>query len=141
MLIGRKPDLVTFNADPAQTVLSTSWHAIQLLSNNRYAATVPVTSDTAYGPAYWMAGTSGPGKYTFKTAVYNSTGPVPYNIEFDGLSPGARATLTVLNAPDGLGSNVIGGPNVVQSSVRTLVAGCSGFDFELENYSIAVLIT
>ena len=141
MLISPKPDLITFNADPSQTVLSTSWHAIQLLSNNRYLATVPVTSDTAYGPAYWMAGTSGPGKYTFKTAVYNSTAPVPYNIQFEGLRQGAKATLTVLTAPSGLSSNVLGGPNVVSTDVRELFAGAQGFNFELENYSIAVLTT
>ena len=88
-----------------------------------------------------MAGTSGPGKYTFKAAIYNSTETIPFNIEFAGLRAGAKATLTVLTAPDGLSSNVFGGPDVVQRNVTTLTAGKSGFEFELENYSIAVLTT
>lgn len=141
MLTKAQPDLISFNADPAQTTLSTSWHAIQLLSNARYAATVPVTSDTAYGPAYWMAGTSGPGKYTFKAAVYNATENIPFNVQFEGLRAGAKATLTVLTAPDGLSSNVFGGPDVVSRNVTTLTAGKGGFGFDLENYSVAVLTT
>jgi alpha-N-arabinofuranosidase len=88
-----------------------------------------------------MAGTSGPGKYTFKAAIYNATENIPFNIEFAGLKAGAKATLTVLTAPDGFSSNVFGGPNVVQTDVTTLTAGKSGFGFELENYSIAVLTT
>lgn len=88
-----------------------------------------------------MAGTSGAGKYTFKAAVYNSTETIPFNLQFQGLRPGAKATLTVLTAPDGLSSNVFGGPQVVSKNVTTLTAGKSGFGFELENYSIAVLTT
>ena len=135
--------MISFNADPSQTTLSTSYHAIQLLSNACYAATVPVTatSNSSYGPAYWMAGTSGPEEYTFKAAVYNSTEIIPFNLQFEGLRPGARATLTVLTAPDGLSSNVFGGSNVVQKNVTTLIAGENGFAFELENYSVAVLTT
>ena len=102
---------------------------------------MPVTSDTGFDPAYWLAGTSGPGKYTFKAAVYNSTETIPFNLQFAGLKAGAKATLTVLTAPDGLSSNVFGGPQVVQKNVTTLTAGKSGFGFELENYSIAVLTT
>ena len=88
-----------------------------------------------------MAGTSGRGKYTFKAAVYNSTEAIPFNLQFDGLGVGAKATLTVLTAPDGLSSNVFGGPEVVQKQVTTLTAGKKGFGFELENYSVAVLTT
>ena len=115
---------------------------IELLSNARYDATVPVTSDTEYGPAYWVAGTSGPGKYTFKVATYNSTEPTPFNINFDGLRPNAKGTLIVLTAPDGLSANVLDGNEVVNNNVTELVVGKDGaFVFELENYSVAVLTT
>jgi len=139
------PDLISFTADPAQTVLSTSYYAIQLLSNARYNATVPVTSDTAFGPAYWVAGVSAPGQYTFKTAIYNATSAVPFNIAFEGLSAGAKGKLTVLTAPDGLSSNkLVNGTvvDVVQKKVTGLTANSAGaFSFELENYSLAVLTT
>jgi len=140
------PDLITFSADPSQNVLSTSYHVIQLLSNARYAATVPVTitSDDTYGPSYWVAGTSGPGKFTFKAAVYNATETQNFNIAFEGVKQGARATLTVLSVEgnDGYASNVLGGKEVVIKTVKEVVAGRGGsLSFELENYNVAVLTT
>ena len=140
-----QPDLISFAADPAQDVLSTSYRAIELLSNFRYNETVPVTSDSNFGPAYWVAGVSDPGKYTFKTAIYNATEPVPFDISFEGVKAGSPATLTVLTALDGLDSNTLTNgvvTEVVQKTVKNLRAGASGsFGFELDNYSIAVLTT
>jgi len=115
---------------------------IELLSNNRYASTVPVTSDTGFGPAFWVAGTSGKGKYTFKTAVYNTTETQNFNVAFDGVAEGTKGTLTVLTAPDGSSSNVPGGPQVVKWDVSEIVAGVNGtFQFGLEQLSVAVLTT
>lgn len=139
------PDLISFTADPAQTVLSTSYRVIELLSNARYTATVPVTitSNDTFGPSYWVAGTSGEGKYTFKAAVYNATETQSFNLKFDGLAEGALAILTVLSAEgDGYAANVLDGEDVVNRNVTTLVAGSNGeLLFELENYSVAVLTT
>ncbi|KAE8446472.1 hypothetical protein EG329_011935 [Mollisiaceae sp. DMI_Dod_QoI] len=138
------PDLISFTASPSQTVLSTSYHAISLLSSFRYNSTVPVTT-SPFGPAYWVAGVSNPGQYTFKVAIYNATSSVPFNISFEGLGPGAKGTLTVLTAPDGLSSNkLVNGTvvDIVRKEVKSLTAGEEGsFEFELENYSVAVLTT
>lgn len=140
-----QPDLIAFTADPSQTIKSTSHHVIELLSNNRYNATVPVTSDSDFGPAYWVAGVSEPGHYTFKTAIYNSTSTVPFSISFEGLSEGVKGTLSVLSAPDGLSSNTLENgvvSDVVRKNVTTLAAGSGGvFEFELDNYDVAVLTT
>ncbi|CZR66471.1 probable alpha-N-arabinofuranosidase A precursor [Phialocephala subalpina] len=140
------PDLISFTADVSQTVLSTSWHVINLFSNNRYTSTVPVTSDSPIGPAYWVAGTSGEGKYTFKIAIYNATSSVPFNITFEGVAKGATGLLTVLSAPGGLSANVLDGDgvptDVVAKSDVELVAGSAGeFVFELENWEVAVFTT
>ncbi|TVY25586.1 Alpha-L-arabinofuranosidase A [Lachnellula hyalina] len=139
------PNLIAFTADPSQTIKSTSHHVIELLSNNRYNATVPVTTDSDYGPAYWVAGVSEPGHYTFKAAIYNSTSTVPFSISFEGLSEGVKGTLSVLNAPDGLSSNTLENgvvSDVVRKTVTTLAAGSGGvFQFELDNYDVAVLTT
>jgi alpha-N-arabinofuranosidase len=106
---------------------------------------VPVTSESPYGPAYWVAGVSEPGAYTFKAAIYNATESVPFNIQFEGLKQGDVGTLTVLNAPDGLSVVALEAgkvQNPVTKQVTRLVAGSNGeFSFELENYSVAVLTT
>lgn len=115
---------------------------IELLSNNRYSSVVPVTSDTDFGPAYWVAGTSGEGKYTFKTAVYNTTETQNFSVAFDGVTEGAKGTLTILTAPEGLSSNVPGGPQVVNWDSSEVVAGVNGtFQFALEQLTVAVLTT
>ncbi|TVY83677.1 Alpha-L-arabinofuranosidase A [Lachnellula suecica] len=139
------PDLISFTADPSQTVLSTSHYVINLLSNNRYNATVPVVSDSDFGPAYWVAGVSEPGSYTFKTAIYNATEAVPFSVSFEGVDEGAKGTLSVLSAPDGLSNNALEDGvvvDVVKKDVKELVAGVGGsFEFELGNYNVAVLTT
>jgi alpha-N-arabinofuranosidase len=100
-------------------------------------------SDSGFGPAFYVAGVNeGTTQYTFKAAVYNTTEPVPFNIDFEGLGQGSRATLTVLNAPSGLSYNSIGSPNVVKTTVTRLSAEMGGvFSFELKQYDIAVLTT
>ncbi|QSZ37324.1 hypothetical protein DSL72_009422 [Monilinia vaccinii-corymbosi] len=142
------PDLITFSADPAETVLSCSWHQFELLSKNRYNATVPFTvtnsmnSTSPFGPAFYVIGVNNPGEYVFKVAIYNTTEPVPFSIDFEGVDAGAKGTLTVLNAPDGNSMNVYGGEDVVIKTVSTVTAGTGGkFEFELKEYDIAILTT
>lgn len=141
------PDLVSFTADPGQTVKSTSYRAIELFSNARYDATVPVKvqGEGGFGPAYWVAGISGSGMYTFKAAIYNATSPIPFNISFEGVKAGQKGELTVLNAPDGLSSNkLIDGKvvEVVEKKIIELISGKEGnFEFELANYDLAVFKT
>ena len=100
------------------------------------------SEDTHFNPAYWVAGTSGTGKYTFKTAVYNTTSSVPYNIVFEGLGAGSTGNLTVLTAPGPLSSNVLGAEDVVKETVTSVTADANGaFGFVLEQWSVAVLTT
>ncbi|ESZ94182.1 glycoside hydrolase family 51 protein [Sclerotinia borealis F-4128] len=138
------PDLVTFSADPEKTVRSCSWHQLQLLSNNRYNATVPFTTTNSppFGPAFYVIGVNNPGEYVFKATVYNTTEPIPFSINFEGVDAGATGILTVLNAPEGNSMNVYGGEDVVIKTVSNVTAGAGGkFEFELKEYDIAVFTT
>jgi alpha-L-arabinofuranosidase len=108
--------------------------------------TLPVSTTTNFGPAYFVAGKNeGSGSYILKAAVYNVQDPaaadVPFNVHFDGLSSGASASLTVLAAASPEAQNTPGEPEVVQTSVTTLRAGTDGnFVFALSNLSIALLV-
>jgi alpha-N-arabinofuranosidase len=150
--------LISFTADPAQTILSTSYYGIQLFSSPAHllASTLPVVSDAPFGPAYFVAGTSSSPSstsspsYVFKVATYNATSATPFNISFEGVAAGAKAKLTVLSEipgdrPAGLSSNAwVNGTSVsvINTTVTEVVAGSDGtFEFELENYSLAVLVT
>lgn len=67
---------------------------------------------------------------------------MPFNVDFEGLKQGAKATLTVLNAPSGLSENVPGGENIVEETITSLTAEKGGvFSFQLKEYDIAVLTT
>lgn len=134
------PDLISFTADPSQTVLSTSWHMISLLSGTRITETLPTVGGD-FGPAYWVAGINNEtGAHILKTVVYNSTAPYPVSVSFDGVAAGATANLTVLTAPNGYSNNDVG-VDVVQSTTTTITASADGaFSFNLPDLSVSVLI-
>lgn len=148
-----QPDLVSFTSNTAETILSTSYHVLKLLSSYRYTSTVPITSFPSntttssapslpqYGPSYYLAGISSPGHYTFKAAVYNATEPQVFNLRFAGLGNG-KAELTVLtSSAGGLAQNVPGGEDVVVETVSEIEVVNGTVGFVLENYSVAVLTT
>lgn len=134
------PDLISFTADPGQTVLSTSYGVLRLLGRNAFTSTLPASSPDAFGPAYWVAGTDeGTGTYYIKAAVYNATEDVDFSVAFQGLRGGSKATLTVLTAPDGYSHNGVG-TEVVKTTTKTLTASGNGtFKFSLPDLSVAVL--
>lgn len=83
-----------------------------------------------------------------KAAVYNSTAAVPVTVSFEGVQKGSSASLTVLtqkpevDIANGLAKNVLGGIDVVQTTVEEVKANEEGsFEFELPNLSVAVLAT
>lgn len=138
------PDLISFTADPDQTVLSTSYAVVKLFSNNRFSETLPVSvaGNETYGPAYWVAGFDQPSnEYVFKAAVYNASGEVPFNVAFESLPSGREAELTVLTAESIYAMNVLNGPEVVRTNITRLAYGRSGFEFVLPDYSVGVLKT
>ena len=132
------PDMIAYDANPANVILSTSYHVVALLSSIRITETLPTTEAT-YGPAYWVAGRSDEtGSHILKAVVYNSTGNVPFDITFDGVGAGATGTLTYLTAPMNA-SNYINS-NVVENNVASLTADDNGaFSFELPMYSVGIL--
>jgi alpha-L-arabinofuranosidase len=132
------PDLIAYDANPAHTILSTSYYMIKLLSGTRITENLP-TKGGKFDPAYWVAGRSKvTGSHIVKAVVYNATHDIPFAVTFDGVSQGAEATLTWLTAPKNA-SNTIGNDVVRQttSSVTANKHGC--FHFTLPEYSVAVL--
>jgi alpha-N-arabinofuranosidase len=132
------PDLISFDADPAHTTLSTSHHMLSLFSGTRITENLPMEG-ADFGPAYYVAGRSNvTGSHILKAAVYNSTGDVPFNVVFEGVGAGSTATLTYLTAPMNA-SQPIGG-NIVETHVAQIGAASDGsFVFSLPEYSVAVL--
>lgn len=135
------PTLLSFDADPQRTTISTSYHTWGLLSSNIATETLPSTSDGDLGPLYYSTGrNNATGTLLFKAAVYNSTSDVTISIFFEGVAAGMKSELTVLTADDPFANNELGGTEVVKRSTQTLIANAGGaFNFSLPNLSVAVL--
>lgn len=132
------PDLIQYDAYPGNTVLSTSYYIVQLLSSIRITENLP-TTQAKFGPAYWVAGRSDvTGSHILKAVVYNSTGNVPFDVTFDGVGAGASGNLTWITAPYNASCTI--GNNVVQTHTSTVAADSNGqFSFKLPYYSVAIL--
>ena len=138
------PDLISFTADPSQDILSTSYQMIKLFSNTRIAKTLPVTTESNFGPAYWVAGTGDSAytsaSYLLKTAIYNATSDVRFGVTFPDVVSGTAANLTVLTAPNPYSMVELGSGDIVTWNSTSITAGDDGsFSFGLPNYSIAIL--
>lgn len=134
------PDLISFTADPAQTVLSTSYHLFKLFSSTRFTATLPATSEDDFGPAYWATGINeDTNTYVFKCAVYNTTETVPFAVSFEGVEEGATGMLTVLSSSGPWAANVLGGENVVVETSTEITAGEGGvFEWEMDSLTVGL---
>lgn len=85
-----------------------------MLSNTRITENLPTTEAT-FGPAYWVAGRNDiTGSHILKAAVYNSTGDVVFNVNFEGVGAYANGKLTYLTAPMNASSTI--GNNVVKTT-------------------------
>lgn len=133
--------MITFDANTSATVKSTSYHVMSLFSKYRFTQVLPLENSDKYGPGYWMAGVNEErGAYTWKGAVYNTTEPVEFNVDFPGIrNKKSRAKLTVLAAPDAFSENRFGEPDLVKYEGTVLKAGDKGFHFSLPQWSVAVL--
>ena len=132
------PDMIAYDANPAHTILSTSYYMVQLLSSVRITENLPMNHATS-DESFWVAGRSDvTGSHIFKAVVYNSTGGENFDVTFNGVGTGATGNLTYLTAPFNA-SNTIGS-NVVQTHTKTVTASGKGtFSFKLPEYSVAIL--
>lgn len=135
-------DMIYFTADTSGTVRSTSHHTIKLLSGTRFTETLPVTSDTGFGPLYYVAGqNTDTGSSIAKMATYNATDDVPVALTFEGVAPGTKANLTWISAP-GPFSYAYEGYDPVTTTTEIITSNSAGaFEFFLPNYVVAVLAT
>lgn len=97
------PDLVTFSSTYNDITLSASYYNQQLFSVNRGSTILPVTSDSAFGPLYWVASSTTDGTFFVKLANYGDTADM-LELTIDGTTSGTVSTLTgdptAMNTPE-----------------------------------------
>ena len=133
------PDLLGFNSAPGSLTGSTSYYVQQLFSTQRGATIRPVTSDSAFGPVYWVASQSVDGAtFYVKIANYgadaqNVTVAIP---DATGLS--ATATLQLVTGAQ-TASNFPNNVTVTAISSSVTGSAADGYAVSLPAWGVAVL--
>ncbi|KAJ5998864.1 glycoside hydrolase [Penicillium sp. IBT 35674x] len=126
------PDLFGLDSSPGSITGSTSYYVQKMFSTNRGSTIMPVTSDSAFGPVYWVASVSDTGTYYVKLANYGpSTENVTININ------GATAGSLELLSGGELVSNYPHDVSITTST--TSVSGSGTFTVDMPAWAVAVL--
>ncbi|GME32572.1 Alpha-N-arabinofuranosidase A [Neofusicoccum parvum] len=128
------PDLISYHQSPDAVYLSTSYYVQQLFAQNIGDTTRAVTSDTAYGPVYWSAVSSGD-TYIIKLTNYGQD-VQDVSIVIEGKTTG---TLSVLANDDPTASNTDTAAPVGPPVVSTITAMNGTFSFAVPAWAIVVL--
>jgi len=122
---------------PDQIVFSFSYFVAKLFAHNYGSQTLPVTSDSPFGPLYWSATKDDSGTYFVKIVNYDGSASTPVTVVIPGST--GDATLTTLTAPDGTSANTLGNTESVWTETVVRNNG-TGYNFILNgNYINAVL--
>ncbi|KAE8416094.1 Arabinosidase A [Aspergillus pseudocaelatus] len=127
------PNLIAFTQNPSTVIETTSYYVQQMFSVNRGDTIHVVTSDSAFGPVYWVASSAGD-TYYVKLANYGADSQ-EITVSISGKTGGK---LTVLADSD---------PKAFNSDTQTLVTPSESdvkatdgkFTFTLPAWSVGVL--
>lgn len=112
---------------------TTSYYVQQLFSVNRGDTIKEVTSDSAFGPVYWVASSAGDSYYV-KLANYG-TETQDVTISIPGTSSG-KLTVLADNDPDASNTD---SQTLVTPSEKDVTAQDGSFSLTLPAWSVAVL--
>jgi alpha-L-arabinofuranosidase len=116
-----------------------------LLAAHPMTHTRPATQQ--FGPVFYVAGVNEPkGSHIWKGAVYNTTdgADVDVTVTFEDLTPGTRASLTLLtgNGDPYAYNDPHTGVNIVNSTTSSIISNSNAaFQLRLPQWSVAVLDT
>lgn len=128
------PDLIGYDAENGVTK-STSYFVQQMFASNRGDTILPVTSDTGFGPVYWVASSaSSTGKTFVKLANYGDEAAT-----VDVTIAGATAGQLTQMSGESTESNYSGQENVVSSVAEASLIGNGTFSLQLPAWSVSVL--
>lgn len=114
-------------------MFTSSYWTQQLFAQNSGDTTRAVSSDTAFGPVYWSAVSSG-AAYIVKLANYGDESQAVTIAIADKIA----ATLSILSNDDPAAANTdVASP--IAAPVVSAISGDSSFSFTLPPWSVAVL--
>jgi len=134
-----EPDNVAMiKHSPDAIVRSYSYYVAKLFATNYGSETVPLTSDTNYGPLYWAATKNDAGTYFVKVVNYDGDSETSVTVVIPGKT--SAATLITVSGPDEYATNTLGSVTSVWTET-TVEASEDGYVFTLSgSYVSAVLV-
>ncbi|CCD44767.2 glycoside hydrolase family 51 protein [Botrytis cinerea T4] len=132
------PDLAGLNADPGSLTGSASYYVQQLFSIHRGDTILPVTSDAAFGPLYWVASSTKVGLYYVKIANYGTASQnVTVNIP-GATGASSSAKLVSFTGPATASNYPL---DVTLQPVTSTVTGSAagGWTFNVAAYGVAII--
>ncbi|KAL4891408.1 Arabinosidase A [Aspergillus ambiguus] len=127
------PDLISFTQNPEMVIDSTSYYVQQMFSVNRGDTIREVTSDSAFGPVYWVASSAG-SSYYVKLANYGAD-TQDISVSIPGMTSG-KLTVVADNDPEAYNSD---SQTLVTPSESAIEPSNGQFSFTLPSWSVAVL--
>jgi alpha-N-arabinofuranosidase len=129
-----QPNLIPFTQSPNVVIETTSYYVQQMFASNLGDTVKKVTSDSAFGPVYWVASSANDSSYFVKLANYGSD-TQDLSVTIDGMT---TAKLTVVGDDDANASNTVDETPVAPVE-STLTASDGTFTFTVPAWSVAVL--
>lgn len=132
------PDLVGLDSRPGSLTGSVSYYVQKMFSRARGSTILPVTSDTNFGPLYWVASSTTAGTYYAKIANYGTTTQsvtvkIPAATELNG-----TASVEILTG-GATTSNYPLDVRVTPTTATVTGSSTGGWTFSLAGYGVAVL--
>lgn len=126
--------MIPFTQNPTDMIIETvSYYIQQMFSVNRGDTIKEVTSDSTFGPVYWVASSAGDNYYV-KLANYGSE-TQDVTISIPGLSSG-KLTVLADNDPEASNTDT---QTLVTPSEKDVTGQDGSFSFTLPAWSVAVL--
>ncbi|EFX01149.1 alpha-n-arabinofuranosidase a precursor [Grosmannia clavigera kw1407] len=131
------PDLFGLDSSSGSLTGSTSYYVQQLFASNRGTTIKPVTSDSAFGPVYWVASSTNTGTYYVKLANYGTT-TQSVTVKVPGASFGSASLLLLSGNPTA--SNYPHDVTITPTKSTLSGSASGGYTFSLPEYAVAVVV-
>lgn len=128
-----QPNLIPFTQNPDMIIETPSYYVQQMFSVNRGDTIKEVTSDSSFGPVYWVASSAG-NSYFVKMANYGPDNQ-DLTISIPGMNAG-KLTIVGNDNPDAYNSD---SQTPITPSQSDVTAENGTFTLKLPAWSVAVL--
>jgi len=135
------PNLITFTANPNETILSTSYYSQSLLNKYRGTETLPVESTKGgLNPLWWVATIDEAKDAVYLKVINSGNTTVPLDVVIDAAYSGVNGT--IITYPDLNGYNYLNNQTaIVPKPIEGLSShsGNGSFEWDVPKFSISVL--